>query len=119
MRKYIKREKGFSLIEVIVALALLGVISVPLLSATATTSTSRVTSEERSSAKILAESIMDNIKKQPYYTSYNITVPDDYAGYLADISVNNTQQYNLQKITVSVAHHGHDVISLEGYKVKR
>jgi prepilin-type N-terminal cleavage/methylation domain-containing protein len=114
-----KREKGFSLIEVIVALALLGIISVPLLSATATTSTSRVTSEERSSSKILAESIMDSIKKQPYSSSYNITVPDDYAGYIADVSVNNTQQYNLQKITVSIEHHGRDVLNLEGYKVKR
>lgn len=114
-----KHEKGFSLIEVIVALALLGIISVPFLSATATTSTSRVTSEERASSKILAESIMDNIKKQPYYYTYNITVPDDYAGYIADVSVNETQQYNLQKITVSIEHHGHNVLNLEGYKVKR
>jgi prepilin-type N-terminal cleavage/methylation domain-containing protein len=114
-----KHEKGSTLIEVLVALALLGIISASFLGATATTSTSRVTSEERSSSKILAESIMDEVKKQPYYATYNVTVPEDYAGYLVEVSVNETDKYNLQKIVVSVDHHGHSVLDLEGYKVKR
>ena len=114
-----KREKGSSLLEVLLALALLGIISVSFLGATATTSTSRATSEERTSAKILAESIMDDVKKQPYYSTYNVTIPEDYSAYSADIAVDDTEKYNLQKITVSIEHKEHNVMTLEGYKVKR
>ena len=64
MAMKIKSEKGFSLMETIVALALLGIISVAFLNGLATTSTARVTADERASAKILAENLMENLKKQ-------------------------------------------------------
>src|SRR3990172_8873702 len=49
-------ELGTSLVEVLVALALLGIIGAGFLGATATTSTSRMIADEHVSAKILAES---------------------------------------------------------------
>jgi prepilin-type N-terminal cleavage/methylation domain-containing protein len=114
-----KREKGFSLIEVIVALALLGIISIPFLGATATTTSSRVTAEERASAKILAESLMDTVKKLPYASSYDssITIPSEFAGYTATCTVKNMS--NIQKLTISVQHHGRSILKLENYKVDR
>lgn len=113
-----KREKGFSLLEVILALALLGIISVPLLGATSTTTKSRVVADERASAKILAEGIIDEIKKEPYTTEYDVTVPDEFAGYSAELTVGN-MTIGIQKLTVKISHFDHDVLTLENYKVNR
>ena len=66
-----KSERGASLIETLVALALLGIIGVVFLSALATTSNARFISDERASAIILAESQMENVKKQYYTFSYD------------------------------------------------
>ena len=59
-----KGEKGISLLETVVALALLGIIGVAFLGALATTSNSRLIADEHVSARILAESQMEDIKKQ-------------------------------------------------------
>ena len=116
----IKSEKGTSLLETIVALALLGIIGMSFLSGLATTSTARATADERASAKILAESQMENLKKQGYAYSYNATtIPDEYAGYSAEIDVENMKNSHIQKITITIRHHNHDVLTLESYKVRR
>jgi prepilin-type N-terminal cleavage/methylation domain-containing protein len=112
-----KSEKGISLIEVLVALALLGIISASFLGALATTSTARVTADERSSAKILAESLMDTIKKDTYKTSYNITIPEEFPGYSANLTVTNGN--NIQELAIAVGHRNHTVLTLECYKVNR
>jgi prepilin-type N-terminal cleavage/methylation domain-containing protein len=110
-------EKGFTLLETILALALLGIISASFLGATATTSTSRVTADEKASGKILAESLMEGIKKDTYAPSYNVTIPSDFAGYTANITVDENN--NIQDITISVLRRNHEVFSLESYKVNR
>lgn len=117
--KRIKREHGISLLETIVALGLLGIIGVGLLSGLATTSTARVTADEHASAKILAENVLEHVKKQPYATSYSFTVPDGFAGYTANITVTNMKNSNIQKVNVAVWHHNGEIMTLESYKVKR
>ncbi len=112
-----KCEKGSTLLEVLVALALLGIISVLFLSGVANSSTARVTADERVSAKILAESLMEGIKKALYATSYNITIPTDFAGYTANVSVEENN--NIQDITICVQHRNREVLNLESYKVNR
>jgi type II secretory pathway pseudopilin PulG len=114
-----KSEKGYLLIEVIVALALLGFISASFLGGVATSSTARVTADERASAKILAEGLMDNIKKLPYAFSYedNITIPDEFTGYSANCTVTNMN--NIQKLTIAVQHRDRTVLTLENYKTNR
>jgi prepilin-type N-terminal cleavage/methylation domain-containing protein len=114
-----KSEKGTSLIEVLVALALLGLIGVSFLSATATTSTVRATADERDSAKILAEDLMEDFKKQDYASSYNFTIPDEFDGYSANLTVTNMKNENIQDISVTIIHHGHQVLTLESYKTNR
>jgi prepilin-type N-terminal cleavage/methylation domain-containing protein len=114
-----KSEKGYTLIEVIVALALLGFISASFLGGVATTSTARVTADERTSAKILAESLMDTVKKLPYASSYDdaITIPSEFTGYTANCTITNMN--NIQKLIIAVQHRNRTVLKLENYKTNR
>ena len=115
-----KSESGASLIETVVALALLGVIGVSFLGALATSSNSRLIADEHASARILAESQMEDIKKQTYAFSYDpVPVPADYPGYYAVVDIDNLRNGNIQKITVTIGHHNRDITSLESYKVNR
>ena len=115
-----KSEKGVSLIETIMALALLGIIGAVFLGALATTSNARSIADERASAKILAESQMENVKKQEYAFSYDLgPMPDEYAGYSAEIAVDPMRNSQIQKITVTIYHHDQAVTTLESYKVNR
>ena len=115
-----KSEKGTSLIETVVALALLGIIAVAFLGALATTSNTRLIADEHASARILAESQMENIKKQTYAFSYDpVTIPAEYPGYSAVIDIDNLRNGNIQKIVVTINHHDRDIETLECYKVNR
>ncbi len=118
-----KSQKGISLIETIVAVCILAIIGVAFLSALATTSTARATNEERSAAKILAEGIIEYIKTDNYANSYNppSSLFDDFPGYTIPIPIHpeNLRNGNLQKITITVSHKGHEVLTLESYKVDR
>jgi type II secretory pathway pseudopilin PulG len=113
-----KSQKGISLVETVVALALMSIISVSFLSGLATTSSSRALAEERVSAKILAEAQMEHIKKQEYTDNYTLLTLDGYDGYSTNLTVEDFY-YNLQKITVTIYHHEDEVFSLESFKVKR
>ncbi len=115
----LKSEKGFSLVETICAIAILGIIAVAFLSALATTSTARATNAERTSAKILAESIIENIKTENYDLSYEPYIPPEFDGYTANVTTTSERNGNIQKIVVTIHHQGEDVLSLESYKVDR
>ena len=115
-----KSEIGTSLLETLVALALLGIISVAFLGALATSSSARLIADEHASGRILAESQMENLKKQDYASSYDpIAIPGEYAGYSAAVNIDTLRNGSIQKITVTVSHHSRDVATLESYKVTR
>ena len=61
-----KNERGFGLIEVIIALALLGLISVAFLGALSTASRAILISDERTTAESIARSQMEHVKNQGY-----------------------------------------------------
>lgn len=119
MDKTMKSEKGNSLIEVIVSLALLGVIAVMFLGGVVNSTKARVEVDSRTSAKILAESVIDSVKKMNYDTSYNFTIPEEFSTYSANLTVASMANGNMQKLTVSVSHLGRQVLTLEDYKVNR
>jgi type II secretory pathway pseudopilin PulG len=100
-----------------IALAILGIISVSFLTGVANSSTSRVIADERASGKILAETIMEDIRKQKYEPSYNVTIPDDFAGYTAEISVEENN--NIQSINITIEHRNRDILTLQSYKANR
>ena len=121
MFKKRKGEKGISLLETVIAVAIMGIITVAFLSALATTSSARAVNDERTAAKILAEGVIENIKSADYSLTYDAVVPAEFPGYTVEPNpiIPETIGYGIQKITVSVFHQGHQVLTLEGYKVDR
>jgi type II secretory pathway pseudopilin PulG len=112
-----RSQRGISLLETILALAIMGIISASFLTGAAATSTARVSADEKASGKILAESLMEAIKKEPYAPTYDIIIPSDFAGYTADLTV--VENNNIQDITITVGRRGHEILTLESYKVNR
>ena len=114
-----KNEKGFTLIEVIISIALVGVISIAFLSSLSTASRAVFIGDERTNAESLARSQMEYVKNNDYADNYSASIPQDYldAGYSATIVTSELKE-DLQQITVTVSH-GDEVITLEGYKTSR
>jgi Tfp pilus assembly protein PilV len=119
----IKGEKGVSLVETIAAVCILAIIGLAFLSALATTSSARATNDERTSAKILAEAVVEYIKTANYTTSYQIPgyLFADFPGYSVPnpVAASNERNGNIQRLTITVSHQGHEVLTLESYKVDR
>ena len=125
-----KKERGFSFIEVVIALSVLGIIAVGFLSALGTSTKTLMIADERETANNLAEAQMENVKKQAYDSDNN---PPDYSlmpgipgNYSIDLPLAQRLDPDLdgfddddgiQKITITVRHDGKEVLTLEDYKV--
>ena len=121
------RESGITFMETVIALAILGAVSVSFLNGLTTASRSVFITDEHSTAESLAESQMEWVKNAGY--SYNATsystapapAGKDYLQYSATVFAQpvHTPDDGIQKITVTVQRSGKDVFNLEGYKVDR
>jgi len=79
-----KKEKGYSLIEVVIAIALLGIVAIAFLSALATGSKAISIADERATAESLARAQMEYIRNQAYSDApwdYTITSSDRQRTY--------------------------------------
>ena len=121
------RESGTTLLETIVALAILGTIVVIFLGGIIGTTKAASLTDEQTTAESLAQSQMEWAKNATYIpdtTQYTpVAIPDgkDYVNYSANItaaSLNNPDD-GIQKITVTIKRSGRLVFSLEDYKVNR
>lgn len=121
-----KGEVGLTLIETLVALAILGTISVSFLNGLTTATKSVYLADEHSTAVSLAQSQMEWLKNTSY--SYNATyaaapLPDekDYLNYSVVIAAEplHNPDDGIQKIIVTIKRSEEAVIRLEGYKVDR
>ena len=127
MSKVVKGLKGNSegmmLIEVLVALAILGVVAVAFLGGLATAFRGDIIADERSTALSLAHSQMEYVKSQEYV--YEATAYDVLSGIPGGYTVQvvaeplDTPDDGIQKITVIIKHHDNEVLTLEDYKVDR
>ncbi len=141
MVRLMKNEKGFSLIEVMIAIALLGIIGVAILGGLATASKAMFVADERATAESLARSQMEYVKNELYidYSEDSHDVYDEIMSPPAGYSIDSTAvpfnagtgasytetggifDYDdgIQEIIVTVKHDGITIITLEGYKVDR
>ena len=123
------RARGFTMIEVVIAIALIGLIAVAVMSALATASIALIIADERATAESLARSQMEYVKNSPYDDAND---PPEYSpdlasvpgGYYIDIEAVRLDPYGdgtdeddgIQKITVTVSRDDKVIVTLEGYK---
>ena len=118
-------EAGVTLMETVVALAILGIVAAVFLSGLSTTARANLIVDEKGTADSIARSQMEYVKTVTYvdeattYTAAPIPSYKDYGNYSVSILAEplNSPDDGIQKITVTVSHEGEEVISLEGYKI--
>ncbi|MFC1873894.1 hypothetical protein ACFLYX_01180 [Chloroflexota bacterium] len=120
-------EKGTTLLETLVALAILGATAVVFLGGLMTTSKITYQIDERSTVSSLAQRQIEWVKADTYVyeaSEYSLApIPDssDYLNYSVTVTAEplRTPDDGIQRITVSVNRSGEPVFRLESYKVDR
>jgi type II secretory pathway pseudopilin PulG len=130
-------QRGVALLEILVGLALLGIIGVAFISGMTSTFNAIGISQERVAAESLAKSQIEYLKVQDYIyvadynpsfpaTSYDlITVPADLAaaGYSVNISVPGTiidpleGGFELQSVNITVSRNNERKLQVSTYQV--
>ena len=117
-------EEGLGLVEVLVAVAILGMTVVALLAAISTGSIGVSTTEESVTAANLARSQLEYTRSQPYDdvpAAYATVTPP--AGYTVSADASAIPEAgpdpSIQKITVTVARNGETLLTVEDFKVDR
>ena len=138
------KSRGQVLIEMLIALAVLGLIAVSFLGAVYTGRQAARVSDERATAQALAQTQMEYLRSLDYDDTNNPPVydpafapalsplpaqydvygyddsnPDRFAERLDPEADGLDDDDGLQKLTVTVTHGDNVVLTLEGYKVKR
>ena len=144
MRAALRSERGFTFIEIIISIALIGIIAGGFLSALAASSRNTQVSDERGTAESLARSEIEYVRDRDYlsaewqydvgfdywsttYTSLNDlgyphNLSEIYDGYVVRVDASAVHMIDdgIQKITVTVYHGAvgaaNQVYSLEDYK---
>lgn len=112
------KEKGMTILETAIALALLGIVGVFIFYGLTTTSRAVFIARERTTALSLAQSQTEYVNSLDYSAEYSpapIPPGEDYAAYSA--SITSVLDGGIQKITVTIRHHDRPVITLESYKL--
>jgi len=111
-------SRGFTLIDILIAIALIGIIAIAFLSSLSTASTVLIITDERATAESLARSQMEDVKNLPKSATYPPAYKD--VGYSANITA-DLLKVGLQKITIVITHthdgEEDDLVTLVGYKV--
>jgi Tfp pilus assembly protein PilV len=125
MMKQIKKisgsQRGISLVETLVAVAILGTAVVAFVAALSTGAISTNVHGQEVTAQRLAQNQVESIKNQVFNTSGTYTlvaVPSGYTINLAKSAVPGANT-DIQKITVTVLHNGVSAFTVDAYKVNR
>lgn len=125
LRKGIARlgdERGISLVESLVAVAILGFALVVFLSALSTGSMAVGTVNEQVTAQNLARSQLESTESQDYLTApANYDTITSPAGFTVSAEASSIPGAgdDIQKITITVYRDGQAILVVEDYKVNR
>jgi len=116
----LKGEKGLSLIDVVIAIGVLGILAVGFLTAIRSATSTLVRVDDKETAKNLAESQMEYVKGLPYSASYIPMAAPGYGAYSVDILTSDVtgRDANLQNVTVVVERQGQEIARLSNYRAK-
>jgi type II secretory pathway pseudopilin PulG len=112
-------EKGDSLVEVLVAVAIIAIVFTVFLAALSTGSLSVKVVHERVTAENIARSQLEHVKETGFITGTDHYTPTaiSHPGYSATIAA-TTIYTGVQLITITVYHNG-PVFTIGNYKVDR
>ncbi len=124
-------QRGFTLMEVLVAVGILGFIGVAFMMALDTSYRGTSTLDEKIVGRTLVINYLEAIKSAPYATTYpdvgdNITVPFQYSVVVNTECSSDGENFSactggetLQEITIMVSREGRPVYSTCTYRSKR
>jgi prepilin-type N-terminal cleavage/methylation domain-containing protein len=127
-----KNQAGFAMLEVLVSLALMGIVVAGILSALATSSRATITNDVQTTAQNLAECQMEYMRSQPYDSdvghdppTYTVLadIPASYSVSCDAVRLDPDEDgYDdddgLQKITVVVNYKNITATTIEAYRAK-
>ena len=120
--KVLKDEKGLTLVESLVAIAIIGVVLVAFAVAMSTGIIAVRENDQEVTVQSLARTQMEYIKGYPYdseATTYpTVNTTDNYSISVAVTSVPDTYA-NIQKVTANISRDGQVLLTIEDYKVAR
>jgi prepilin-type N-terminal cleavage/methylation domain-containing protein len=123
MRKKFKlrSQKGISLIEVLVALAILSLVGLAYISSLSTSSKALFITDEQQTARNIAEMQLEDIRSSNYSLSgYEpmASIASNYPGYSVVITPDLPREpfINIQRIEVTVFHDDKELYTLVTYK---
>jgi type II secretory pathway pseudopilin PulG len=124
MKRFAGGELGLTLIEAVVALAILGMAAVIFLGGLSIASKATIISQERVTAENLAKSQVEQLKNENYrpfgnYLEINISTELQNQGYAIDLVEVEQIADGLQKITIAVSRNGEEIFEIEAYKLER
>lgn len=126
-------SRGFSMLEVVIAIALLGIIAVSVLTALQTAAMALISADRRATAESIARTQMEYVRYSGYddileegHPQYDldpeITLPPDFSVVTTAIRLNKDENPSdddgIQQITVTVSHEDLVVVTLEDFKRK-
>jgi prepilin-type N-terminal cleavage/methylation domain-containing protein len=126
LRKLIvfKDEKGLTLVESLVTVAVVGIVIVAFTVALSTGSLAVSKSDQEVTAQSLAQTQMEYIKGYPYdpaATTYpTVSTTGNYSISVAVARVSDPDaDNNIQKVTANISRDGQVLLTVEDYKVNR
>ena len=126
-------SRGFSMLEVVIAIALLGIIAVSVLSALQTAALALISADRRATAESLARTQMEYVR----YSEYDVELAEGHPDYSLDPQIQTTlppdftvdttairlnkdvdpdDDDGIQAIAVTVSHDGRVIVTLEDFK---